>query len=139
MLSRVSAALSQFIKPIISAPERLVVVHSSQPEPQSRKEASEFKRFEKKKEGQDQPGENPKPPGAKILPFRTPEPVTSKAEPVPPGAGITHSFVQLFSALQQPRTAFLRWIGSASYQAAVKNERKVGKYRKGAMLDRKVE
>ncbi|MCM2276957.1 MAG: hypothetical protein NDJ89_02645 [Oligoflexia bacterium] len=139
MFSRVSAALSQFIKPIASSTQK-PVVHSTPAELQQRREPGQFKKFNQDGGRQEQRQEAP---SAKVIPFPAP---SKTASPQPPGAAIsesglsvTHSFIQLFSSLQSGRTALLRWIGARSYQSATATQRKIGKYRKGAMLDKKVE
>jgi hypothetical protein len=125
VLPRVSAALAQFISPIASSGKQSV---SSQPG---------FERFHKDRppsEGHPQP----QPQLAKIIPFDRGE--AAKAAPganVP--AGISQALLQLIQLFQEPGSTLKRWIGAGAYQRAIRQQKKTGRIRKGAILDEKAE
>lgn len=134
MISRVGAALAQLIKPVASS--------TSQAGPRP---SREFERFREKPSGgarqgnpsgQD-PGRDPKQGAqeAQVIPF----PRAENAPKAGPTTSVAHSFILLRAHFQQSRLRLFRWLGLRSYQQSLAEQRRLGKYRKGAMLDRKAE
>ncbi len=129
MLPRVSAALTQFIAPIASS--------QGQTQVRPRKEDS-FRRFspqpEKKPEKREEEPAQAEIP-SNVVPLRA-------DQLIEPGTGplsVAHSFIQLLAKFQKQRSTLLRWLGARTYQTVGQTQRKTARFRKGAMLDTRVE
>ena len=132
MISRVGAALAQFIAPVASsqAQEQIHTEDNNQGRPSGQK-----------RERKQAPAQAKTPASATPL-----KPVAVTAAPTPPAtpsAGIgtsgAQSFLQLLDVFQHGRGMFMRFFGTRSYQQSVKGQKKAGKFKKGTMLDERIE
>src|SRR5262249_17503534 len=120
LLPRISAALAQFIAPVSAS------------SPEARQGGSGFRRTQVKPQPQSQPEQQPPQENVIPLPKRAPE--TPRAP-----QSVSQAFIEMLASLQARRAIFMKWLGARSYQSAGKERRKFRRFRKGAMLDTKVE
>ncbi|MGZ3686787.1 MAG: hypothetical protein ACXVBW_00715 [Bdellovibrionota bacterium] len=70
-----------------------------------------------------------------VKPEPAQEPVSADGAPT----SVAHSFIQMLNRFQEQRHALLKWIGARTYDRALKDQNPAGRFRKGSMLDGKVE
>lgn len=142
MLPRVGAALANFIKPITSSQD------SQNGTKSVRKRPEEFQRFRQgeKDRQQEHPGEPPRSkPGLKLVPREQAEgtvPPGTMFTPISAQPGVpsvASAFLQIFSFLSRKRSYLLRWIGKQAYSSSILRQKKTGKFKKGAILDRQAD
>lgn len=128
MLPKVSAALSRFITPIVSSAKK-----SEQTPLQERENRKEFQRFKPELKLVDQPIE----PEARAASDQTnlPAPLSKNASLQKVGS----PFLALIMGLQNQRNTVFRWLGLKRYAGLAKSLKKSHGFKRGTMLDQKVE
>jgi hypothetical protein len=134
VISRVGAALAQFIAPVASSQaQEQIHGHDDQRRPANQKQ-------DRKK---DPKREQPKLEAVPTVPPKPAEAPAEKTAAAPPAAGGpssgAQSFLQLLDVFQHGRGMFMRFFATRSYQVSIKGQKKGGKFRKGTMLDERVE
>jgi hypothetical protein len=124
VLPRVSAALSRFIAPVASTDAQLP---SRRPPAPPALDA-----FRRETQHERAPSKD-KPETPLRLVSSTPPSAENKV------GSVALAFVQIFQMLRQGRGHLSRWLGNHSYQMAIRRQKKIGKFRKGTMLDQKAE
>ena len=133
MLPRVSAALSQFISPILNATQK--------PGADQRKE-QKFARFQATENvdpdqrKQDPPVERLAAPHLKLV-SNLPEKI-EVPEAIRKASSVSNTFLNIFNLLKLGRSPVV-WLGHRAYQTAELLRKSGSRFRKGTMLDRKAE
>jgi hypothetical protein len=126
LLPRVTAAITQFIKPIASAAKRTAI--QDRPERDSQNQG--FQRQSKAK--LTLVTSNPAAPLQPTLPTQSsPRALTPLS--------VTQTFLQIVAFLKQGKGSILKWMGPRAYRATLQSQKKTGRFRKGAMINIKVE
>lgn len=135
MISRVTAALTQFIKPVASSPSSKLSVEEK-PERQEKREKRQSRDFQP-----DNPPRDNTPDNTNVIPFPDKAREKEQAEEPPQTKTVEEgqNFIQLFNLLQEGRDKFIRWIGTRAYFDPKKGNARKRIYKKGAMLDQKAE
>jgi hypothetical protein len=127
LLPRINAALAQFVAPVSSSTDKRVQKRDdSAAGGFERHSKKDFKDFKSPAMPED-PAPLPPPQLAIVPPLATNKP------------NVGHTLIHLLDLLQRQRQNLVKWLGQKSYRTAMRNQRKTGKSRKGAMLDVKVE
>ena len=127
VLPRVGAALAHFIAPLVSSDGQSAV--------RQREEAA-FRKF-KKPPNEKSPEQNPQSSEERPSPSQVPYlKIVSKDQRQ---ASVTASFLEIFEKLSFSRASLGRWFGIRAYLSTLRNQRKTGRFKKGAMLDRQAE
>lgn len=132
MLPRVTAALTQFIKPIAGARAQTGVrdrEKDHEPPPQPESKAKDEKRE----------------PHLKLVP--PPEEQVDLAPPsqdprvvaAPGSPSVATAFLELFNRIQLKRVSLVRWLGKQAYDRAIRRQKREGTFRKGTMIDRRID
>ena len=130
MISRVGAALAQFIAPVASA----------QAQDHIRAQDDQRRPPGQKQERKQPPANIPKPElKVAVAPDAKPASGSPASATLPAGAGGAQSFLQLLDVFQHGRGMFMRFFGTRSYNQSIKTQKKAGKFKKGTMLDERVE
>jgi len=132
VLSRIAAALSEFVTPIASSSKKAPAAHPSTPTQLDFQRDPSQNPSHKKKQPQQPP--DPLPPNVIKLDLHKKE-----VSAPPPNSGAS-AFIQIFTLFQQQKDSLLRWAGGKAYVSLTTiQERKRVSARKGAILDRKAE
>jgi len=140
VFSRVSQALSQFVKPIASSAAEASGA-SSHTFQRATFEKPKGRSGPEQEQPRQQDSQSQKEQLAQVI--RLPEkkadgpPASAAAAAAPTHITIPHAFVLFFREFQQRRHDVVRWVGRRVYSAATQSRPRG--YRKGAMLDQKAE
>ncbi len=61
------------------------------------------------------------------------------AKPGPPLTGVTASFIQLLNSLQENSGNIVKWLAPKTYQESIRRQKKSSKFRKGMVVDDKID
>lgn len=134
IIPKVSAALTQFITPISTSRKKPFV--------SARQKSGGFERqkgqdFEKHSSAQHQNSiaatEEQKTEEVIAQPIASP--IASQHQIL----SVAHSFLQLLGVFRKQQGTLLRWLGAKAYYTSISYQKSSSKFRKGAMLDEKVE
>jgi hypothetical protein len=126
MLPKVTTALSQFIKPISSSTQQQTVV-----EKRHKEEKKNFQKFNAKSE--------PKPDLKLVKSTDQNNPVTTAKADLAQKLSVANSFLQLLTVIQKRHHLLNCWKGIQTYFAMSKSSKKASKFRKGTLIDSRVE
>ncbi len=131
MLPRVSAALSQFIKPISSSSQQQAVTEKKHGE-----EKSGFQPFQQ----ESKKSKLKLVDSQETQETKAPQPSLSAVAPTPPrNLSVAHSFLQLLVSLQKKQTVLTYLRGVQVYFSSAKSNKKLKRLRKGTIVDERLE
>lgn len=166
MLPRVSAALTKFVAPIASSRKQEKIQQDDaeqrrsfqryNPKKDSSSNPGKDQGSSEHPQGQAQPAPNESShstsPGGEPHHLRLveggglPPPLAPRRARKPdgeagdrPGLSVAHSFLELLNRFTERKSSLFRWFGQQSYQAAERKQKKAARFRKGIMLDEKIE
>jgi hypothetical protein len=125
MLPKVTTALSQFIKPISSSTQQQTVG-----EKRHKEERKNFQRFGS--ESEERPKLKEVKSSDQINPLTTP-----KFDPTK--LSVASSFLQLLTTLQKKHSLLNCWKGLQTYFSMARSSKKASKFRKGTLIDNRIE
>jgi hypothetical protein len=129
LLPKISSALAQLVRPIgATTSNEMLSVRQRKERAFKRSQAEDFpKKDESARKEEPPPGK----PDLKLV--SAPAPAQPK-----PSVSVAHAFIQLFTVLQQRKTILMRWLGAKAYQSSAHGKKGVARFKKGAMIDKRV-
>jgi hypothetical protein len=141
VLPRVAAALSQFIKPVDSSRETHPDRDGNSPGPQDyQRPQSRSSRSSPKGKGKLAlvPESTAAPPASSEAQEQQ-KSLSKKLEPPRALGGVAEALVGLLLSLAKNRATFLKWLGPRAYRNTLIARKKATNFRKGSILDIKIE
>jgi hypothetical protein len=128
LLPRISAAISQFIKPVNSARDTT-----------TQRDGNSNKQQHHKKHDPSSEHTGVAKPRLKVVSQNDQLPAKAPLAPVRALGSVAEALVLMLTSLARHRASFMKWLGPRAYRDAVITRKKATNFRKGSILDVKAE